>query len=115
VSELLTGIAAAVLVSFAIQVLVEHIFGYPLEKYFPDVDRGWLRYLVLVGGGAASWFSGWDLFTEIVALNPIVGQVLTALIVGGGPQIIHRIVKEPQVPRRDLDEILDWEDVRDEL
>lgn len=98
--EFLVGVGAAVLVSFAIQTLVEHIFGYPLEKYFPGVDRGWLRYLVLVGGGAASWFSEWDLFTEVVGLDPLVGQILTALIVGGGPQLIHRIVREPQMPER---------------
>ena len=99
--ELLTGVAAAVLVSFAVERLTEYFIGYPFEKLAPNVDREWLRYAVLAFGGAASWFSGWDMFTEVAALDPLVGQILTAAIVGAGPEIIHRIVKEPQVPSRD--------------
>jgi hypothetical protein len=100
--DLLTGIAAAVLVSFAIERLTEYFVAFPLEKAAPNVDREWLRYAVLVFGGAASWFSGWDMFTKVAALDPLVGQILTAAIVGAGPEIIHRIVKEPQVPERAL-------------
>ena len=98
--DLLTGVAAAVLVSFAIERLVEYFAGYPLEKLAPNVDREWLRYAVLACGAAASWFSAWNMFTEVAALHPVVGQVLTAAIVGAGPELIHRIVKEPEVPTR---------------
>lgn len=100
-TELLTGVAAAVLVSFAIERLTEYFLGYPLEKLLPSVDREWLRYAVLVFGAAASWFSRWDLFTDVAALDPIVGQILTAAIVGAGPEMIHRIVREPAEPERE--------------
>jgi len=99
--NLLTGIAAAVLVSFAIERLTEYFLGYPLEKLAPGIDREWLRYAVLAGGAASAWFSGWNIFTEVAALDPVVGQVLTACIVGAGPGVIHQIVKEPKVPERE--------------
>jgi len=95
VENLLSGIAAAVLVSFSIERIVEYLIGWPLEKYAPHIDREWLRYAVFLGAGASSWFSAWTIFTPDVALHPLVGRILTAVIVGCGPGIIHRIVKEP--------------------
>ena len=105
----------AIAISFAVEQLVEYFFGFPLEEYAPDVDRRWLRFVALPLAGTISWFSDWSIFTEAMELHPVAARLLTAAIVGAGPEIIHRIVKEPQVPSRDLDELLDWEDVRDEL
>lgn len=92
--NLLQGIEAAVLLSFATERIVEYLLGWPLEKLAPDVDRGWLRYAILVVGGVASWFSEWTIFTPEMGLNTLVARIATAVIVGAGPQVIHAIVNE---------------------
>jgi len=63
----------------------------------PDTDRWWLIYVALVAGGLLSWCCGVNLFEEL-PIPPMVGLVLTALIVGGGAPMIHGLVNKARDP-----------------
>jgi len=93
----LTNVVLVLFLAFVNEVLVEHLVGKPLERALPEADRWWLIYVALVSGAALSWFSGLDLFTEL-PIPPMVGLVLTALLVGGGSPLIHQIINKARDP-----------------
>jgi hypothetical protein len=94
-------VLAAVVWGFAVERAVEYFIAYVMEKKLPDTDRNWLRYVVLILAGAGSWFSGWSIFSDAAQLHPFVAQLATAVLVGAGPEMIHRLVKEPKAPKRE--------------
>ena len=87
----LTNIALALFLAFVVEVLIEHLLGKPLEHALPNLDRWWLIHVALVAGGLLSWFCGLNIFSEL-PIPPTVGLVLTALLVGGGSELLHMIV-----------------------
>lgn len=91
-------IGLVALLAFIVEVLVEHLTGNPLEEaasYFP---RWWLIYVSLVGGVAVGWFSTLNVFAE-TPMPGLGGRILTALLVGGGSQLVHRVVKRSAIHR----------------
>ena len=72
---------------------LDHTSGLRL----PLLDRWWLICVALVAGGAPSWFCGLNLFA-LLPIPPVVGRVLTALLVGGGSPLIHVVVNKARVP-----------------
>lgn len=94
-----TQVAMALLLAFIVEVLVEHLVGKPLEAAAPYFPRWWLIYVSLVAGTALGWFSGSNMFL-ILEIPVVVGRVLTALLIGGGTQIIHRVVNQARAPVR---------------
>ena len=77
--------------------LVEHLVGKPLEAAAPCVPRWWLIYVALVVGAALGWFSGRNMFL-VLEIPVVVGRILTALLIGGGTQLIHRVVNQARAP-----------------
>ena len=63
----------------------------------PNLDRWWLIYVGLAAGGLLSWFCGLNLFA-LLPIPPVVGMVLTALLVGGGSPLIHVVVNKARAP-----------------
>jgi len=62
----------------------------PVRKRYPEADMWWLIYVTWALGGALSYLAGVNLFTAIVpSLDPLVGQVLTAITVGGGSSLVY--------------------------
>ena len=61
----------------------------PVKKKFPEVDYWWLRYVSLATGIAISMVSGLNAFPP---LQPLVGGILTGILVGGGSKIIYDLL-----------------------
>jgi len=89
-AELGKAVFAALFLAYANEVIVEAVFSklWKLLKW----DRRWLYYVAIVTGAAASFASNLNIFPE--PINPIVGQVFTALAVGAGSPILHDILKK---------------------
>jgi hypothetical protein len=75
------------------EILIEHFVGRPLEKQAPNLSRWWLMYVALVTGGVMSWFCEANLFAGAEDVPAMLGRVLTAVIVGGGSQLLHKVLE----------------------
>jgi hypothetical protein len=58
------------------------------EKF--QLDRFYLLYVAWIIGGVLVYLSGANLFVAYLP-DPIAGQVLTAIVAGGGANLIHDI------------------------
>jgi uncharacterized BrkB/YihY/UPF0761 family membrane protein len=83
-NELTIAIFLAVVANRIIEAFVA-----PLKNEFPEIDFWWLIYVAWVVGGLLSWFAGVNLFAPFVpTLDPLIGRVLTAVVVGGGSNLL---------------------------
>ena len=88
----LVNVGLIALLAFVVEIRV----GKPLEQASPHTPRWWLIYVSLVLGAALGWFSEVNLF---VGLKPVRGgRIVTALLVGGGSQIVHAVVNKARDP-----------------
>jgi hypothetical protein len=92
----LVNVGLVALLAFVVEILVEHLVGKPLEQASPVTPRWWLIYVSLVLGAALGWFSEVNLFDGLIPV--LVGRIVTALLVGGGSQIVHAVVKKARDP-----------------
>jgi hypothetical protein len=77
--------------------LVEYIFS-PLVAMFvvprfpdnPQVKEYAMRYAGLIFGGLLGWFMLGALLEDYF-VNPIVARLLTAILIGGGSNLIHQV------------------------
>jgi hypothetical protein len=97
----LSNVGLVILLAFIVEVLVEHLVGKPMEVAAPGVDRWWLIYVALVAGVALGWFSGVNIFGDV--LPATVGRVLTAVLIGGGSPLIHSVVNKARNPYASID------------
>jgi len=93
----LVQIGLVALLAFVVEVLVEHLVGKPLETAAPYFPRWWLIYVSLVAGVAVGWFSTLNVFAE-TPMPGLEGRIVTALLVGGGSQMVHRVVNKARNP-----------------
>jgi len=95
----MTGmLVTAFFLALVAKTLVEGV-ATPLKAQFPKVNFWWLIYATWVLGGALSFLSGINLFVAIIpTMPPLAGQILTALVVGGGSNIIHDIMDNVNAP-----------------
>ena len=61
------------------------------DKY--NIDKFWLMYVAWGLSGLLVWLSGVNLFEGYIP-DMLVGQILTAVVAGGGANIIHDL-KDP--------------------
>lgn len=62
----------------------------PIKQRWPDLNLWWLLYPSWVLGGLIAYFANINLLAELVPnLDPLLGRVLTAVIVGGGANLLH--------------------------
>lgn len=85
------ALATAIFLSVAANRIIE-AFVAPIKLRYPDVDLWWLVYVAWVVGGALSYLSGVNLFAAQIT-NPLAGVILTAVVVGGGSNLIADIFK----------------------
>jgi len=55
-------------------------------------DTFWLTYIAWVTGGLLTWLTGVNLFTGFLT-SPLAGLILTAIVAGGGSNLLHDIFK----------------------
>lgn len=79
-----------ILVNRFIEAFVTPIF----DKF--NLDKFWIMYIAWAIAGAMVFLTGANVFQELIP-NPIVGQILTALVSGGGANILHNLMdnKDP--------------------
>ncbi len=91
----MAAIATAFFLAIAANRIVE-AFVAPVRKRWPALDLWWLVYVTWIVGGVISYLAGINLFAELVpGLPPLAGQVLTALVVGGGSNLLHDLFDKP--------------------
>ena len=77
-----------VLANRLVAALITPIF----DKY--NLDKFWLMFVSWVICGLLVWFSGINLFSTYFA-SPLIGQILTAIVAGGGSNILHDLIDQP--------------------
>ena len=87
----------AFFLAFVAAVLVEHLVAKPLEAAAPYTPRWWLIYVSLVVGAVLGWFFEVNVFA-MLAIPAIVGRIVTALLIGGGTQVLHKVVNKARAP-----------------
>lgn len=81
--------AAAAFLSLVNTTVVDYILK-PIKEKFPNLDTWWMVYVSLFTGGVLVWFSGVNLFVSYLP-DPLVGRVLTAIVAGGGSNLLYRV------------------------
>jgi len=81
--------AAAAFLSLVNTTVVDYIVK-PIKEKFPNLDTWWMVYVSLFTGGVLVWFSGVNLFVSYLP-DPLVGRVLTAIVAGGGSNLLYRV------------------------
>lgn len=68
----------------------------PVKVRWPDLDLWWVIYPAWVIGGIIAYLASINLLAELVpTFDPQVGRILTAVIVGGGANLLHDIFDRP--------------------
>lgn len=62
----------------------------PINQKFPNMDLWWMVYIEWVLGGALAFLAGVNLFSAVLP-NALAGQILTAIVVGGGAKLIFKV------------------------
>ena len=75
-------IGMMVLANRLVAALVTPLF----DKY--GWDKFWLMYPAWVLAGVFVWFTGLNLFATFIP-NELIGKVLTAIVAGGGSNLLH--------------------------
>jgi len=66
--------------------LVEALITPIFDKY--EVDKFWLMYVAWIVSGVLVFLANVNLF-EFVMPNVFIGQILTAIVAGGGSNLLH--------------------------
>ena len=90
--EPISVFATGLFLSVANQKVIDYLFN-PVKRKYPDVDFWWLVYVALGTGAVLAWFSQVNLFTIYVP-DPLVGRLLSCVVVGGGSSLINDIFKK---------------------
>lgn len=90
IGEVGAVVAQALLLALVANRLVEAVVA-PLKKRYAEMDFWWLIYAAWGLGGVLAWFAGVNLFGANFPDYEIVGRLLTAVVVGGGSNLIHDI------------------------
>ena len=81
-------IGMMVLANRLVAMLVTPIF----DKY--GWDKFWLAYPAWVLAGVFVWLTGVNLFATAIP-NALIGQILTAIVAGGGSNLLHDLTDKP--------------------
>ena len=81
-------IGMMVLANRLVAMLITPLF----EKY--NLDKFWLMYPAWIISGVFVWFTGVNLFAAFIP-NALIGQILTAIVAGGGSNLLHDLTDKP--------------------
>jgi hypothetical protein len=83
------ALSVALFIAIVAQQVVEAVIR-PVKVKWPEVDYWWLIYVTWAVGAGLAWAAQLNLFSQLF-VYPMVGQVLSAIVVGGGSQLINSI------------------------
>ena len=81
-------IGMMVLANRLVAMLVTPIF----DKY--ELDKFWLAYPAWILAGVFVWLTEVNLFAAFIP-NQLIGQILTAIVAGGGSNLLHDLTDKP--------------------
>jgi len=81
-------IGMMVLANRLVAALVTPLF----DKY--GWDKFWLMYPAWILAGVFVWFTGLNLFASFIP-NELIGKILTAIVAGGGSNLLHDLTDKP--------------------
>ena len=84
--QLLSALTAAAFMVTVAERLVTGLIAPIFEKF--HIDKFYLMYAAWIVGGGLVWLTGANLFASFMA-DPLVGQILTAVVAGGGANLLH--------------------------
>jgi len=79
-------LGAAAIAAFVIMRVVDALIKPFFERY--ELDKFWLQYIAAGIGAPLGWFTGINAF-PVFATAPMVGRVITCLVIGLGPSFIY--------------------------
>jgi hypothetical protein len=79
----------ALFIALATNRIIEGVME-PVRKKFPTLDLWWLIYVAWGLGGLIAWLAEINLFAAYLP-SVVAGRVLTAVVVGGGANLIRDI------------------------
>lgn len=88
------GLAAAIFLAVVANKLIDGLIKPAWER--AGLDNFYLLYVSWLVGGLLVWLSGVNLFAAIIP-QALVGQVLTAIVAGGGASMLHDLFDLPEV------------------
>lgn len=89
-------LAQAILLTVAANRVTEGLAA-PIKQRYPDLDTWWLIYVAWFVGGGLSALAGINLFADIVpGLPPVAGLALTAIVTGGGANMLSDLFGKRQ-------------------
>jgi len=94
-SDITGGLATAAFLAIVANKLIEGLVAPIWNK--AGLDRFYLLYVSWLVGGLLVWLSGVNLFKDLILSWP-VGQVLTAIVAGGGASFLHDLFDVPEGP-----------------
>lgn len=74
---------------------VTEAFFSPICERF-KIDTKWLMYVAWILGGVIVYLANVNLFDFAEKMDPRVGQVLTAIVAGGGSNLLHDLFSNMQ-------------------
>jgi len=83
-------IGMMVLANRLVAALVTPIF----DKY--ELDHFWLMFVAWIISGVFVWLTGVNLFAPYIP-NALIGQILTAVVAGGGGNLLHDLTDKPDI------------------
>ena len=89
-------IGMMVLANRLVAALVTPLF----DKY--GWDKFFLMYPAWVLAGVFVWFTGLNLFAPYIP-DELIGKILTAVVAGGGSNLLHDLTDKPSLTAIDID------------
>jgi hypothetical protein len=83
-------IGMMVLANRLVAALITPIF----DKY--ELDHFWLMFVAWIISGMFVWLTGVNLFAPYIP-DAIIGQILTAVVAGGGGNLLHDLTDKPDI------------------
>ena len=83
-------IGMMVLANRLVAALITPIF----DKY--ELDHFWLMFVAWAISGVFVWLTGVNLFAPYIP-NALIGQILTAIVAGGGGNLLHDLTDKPDI------------------
>lgn len=88
--------AQALTVASFMAIIANRLVAGLVEPLFDKLklDKFYLMYVSWVAGGLLVWVAHVNIFIEYVP-DPLIGQILTALVAGGGANMLHDFLDRP--------------------
>lgn len=90
----IAAITAATFLAIVANRLVDGLITPIFDKF--ELDKFWLLYISWAVGGVLVWLGGVNLFGEYID-SELIGQILTAIVAGGGANLIHDLFDKPEI------------------